>query len=408
MLSAIRYHFRIYFRNKENFIWNLIFPFAFILIYTMAMHSFNDKKLELPVVNVAIVEQQTTSNETSQTSDFFTFDDFLGHVSAEEAIVTDEGFVAPDGAKPLILYKKTDAETALEWLKKGTTYATVFTGSDITSFEAVDKIAGYDNSMILNAVLNAYEQSRANVDNIALAVQEGRIAPSDIPDIVKLLEFDKTKKIDVSTREQSLSSSNIYYYAMIAYIAFFPVNAGITAVQKVEANHSSYGLRTTISPRSKRRRFFASFMPVFFVTMVTMVLFFFFLRFLTVGLDSHLGLTLLIMLATSLSSILTGTAIGSIFGTKPGFSMAVSIALPLVLGFTSGMMFHTIRNKIQAAAPWVHKINPIGNASNALAFLNGSGGLERFWPCLYAILIYSAVMISITLIGMRRNSYDSL
>ena len=270
MLSAIRYHFRIYFRNKENFIWNLIFPFAFILIYTMAMHSFNDKKLELPVS--ANRWAAGASDNASQTSDF-TFDDFLGHVSAEEAIVTDEGFVAPDGAKPLILYKKTDAETALEWLKKGTTYATVFTGSDITSFEAVDKIAGYDNSMILNAVLNAYEQSRANVDNIALAVQEGRIAPSDIPDIVKLLEFDKTKKIDVSTREQSLSSSNIYYYAMIAYIAFFPVNAGITAVQKVEANHSSYGLRTTISPRSKRRRFFASFMPVFFVTMVTMVLF---------------------------------------------------------------------------------------------------------------------------------------
>jgi len=239
MLSAIRYHFRIYFRNKENFIWNLIFPFAFILIYTMALHSLSDKKLELPVVNIAIVEQQETSDNASQTSDFFTFDDFLGHVSAEEAVVTDKGFVAPDAddAKPLILYKKTNADTALEWLKKGTTYATVYTGSDITSFEAVDKIAGYDNSMILNAVLNAYEQSRANVDNIALAVQEGRIAPSDIPDIVKLLEFDKTKKIDVSTREQSLSSSNIYYYAMIAYIAFFPVNAGITAVPR-ERRHN--------------------------------------------------------------------------------------------------------------------------------------------------------------------------
>ena len=84
--------------------------------------------------------------------------------------------------------------------------------------------------------------------------------------------------------------------------------------------------------------------------------------------NNYLQIIVLLILGTT-SAILTGTAIGALFNFNTGLKMGISIALPLVFSFASGMMYNGMPRIIAQYIPWFNKMNPIGIISKGLYML---------------------------------------
>ena len=255
MLRLIRYNFLVGLRNKSNIIWNLIFPFAFMLIYVVALNRVAAGDYGVQTVEIGIIQQEQEKKKGFELD----FRSFLEAFETEEAEIRDGAFVRANVANneeqpPLILYRFADSkEDAETWHKKGQTYATVYLGDEIR-FEVIDN-SQLIKPMILREVLGSYERVNDNIDQIKLATKEGRLSLRDFIGIEKRFDVRQARTIDRSGRKESVPPDRAYYYAVMAYICFFPVNAGVQAVLNTEADRSLTGLRNTVSAQSKRRRF---------------------------------------------------------------------------------------------------------------------------------------------------------
>lgn len=436
MLSQIKYQFQIYLRDKNNFIWNFIFPFVFTLIYIMAMYALPTGSYQPRPIEIAVVEGQEDL-ELAKNRYALTFPRFLSYMGkdAQEYEMTEDGLQAinkdststkgntdeaankADTAKQaaeqesddqtLIKYVfADDEEQALTWLKQGKVYAVVYPGPEahFTVKNAEARIA----PLILNGVLEAYMQTNTNLEQIQKSVEEGRLSYADLLKIQEQFSGENLRRIDKSQRQQGLPESAVYHFAMAAYICFYPVNAGIQAVSGTEAYRWSVAMRETVSPRSKRKRFLVHVLPVLCIHLILTTLFFFFLRAVVPTFADAGPWTYLLFITTSLAAIFTGTAIASIFSFQEKVAMAMAIAIPLLFGFTSGLMNAGVRNMITNSFPLWHKINPLGACSTALYILKSGGGLTHFQEYYFCILIYTGVAALLSLIGLRRSSYESL
>ena len=106
--------------------------------------------------------------------------------------------------------------------------------------------------------------------------------------------------------------------------------------------------------------------------------------------------------------MLIGTAIGALSSLSQGLKDGISVALPLTLGFASGMMHNGMPRIISQYIPWFSKINPIGIVSNGLYILYSDPTLNRFYQQIIMLSIITFIAFILTIIGLRRNSYESL
>lgn len=418
MLRQIQYQFLIYLRDKNNFIWNFIFPFAFTLIYIMAMYALPTGSYKPDPIKIAVVEEKE-AEAPAHNRYALSFRKFLSYMDADaEACEMTENGLRPLEAKAketdqskkeeqaLIKYAFADEEEALTWLRQGLVYAVVYPGSE-TYFTVKDTNATVA-PLILNGVLDSFMQTNANIEQIQKSVEEGRLSFTDLFKVQEQFSYENIRHIDKSQRKQGLSERTCYHFAMAAYVCFYPVSAGILAVSGTEAYRWSVAMRETVSPRSKRKRFLIHILPVLCIHLILTSLFFFFLRALVPSFSDAGPWIYLLFITTSLAAIFTGTAIASLFSFSQNVAMAMSIAIPLIFGFTSGLMNIGVRNAISNSFPLWHKINPLGACSTALYILKSGGGLARFQEYYFSILIYTCIAALLTLIGLRRSSYESL
>lgn len=135
MINLFKYNFRIFLRNRDQLIWNTLFPFVYMLIYVMAMHNLAAGELEITTLKLAILPQKTEAAVQDQDKpgipSSLALQDFFAYMQDEavEAELTDQGLVAPDQEvtdQTLIIYREASSyEEAEQWLKDGWVYAMV-------------------------------------------------------------------------------------------------------------------------------------------------------------------------------------------------------------------------------------------------------------------------------------------
>jgi ABC-type multidrug transport system permease subunit len=241
-------------------------------------------------------------------------------------------------------------------------------------------------------------------------VREGRVSLEDLQKRLEAMDQGQlqAKSMDPSNRTSGISQVHVLYYAMLAYVAFFPVTVGADAVFSTEANRTAQAMRQTISPNSKRKRFVANLLPMLLFHLVLTCLIFVLAKGLSIDMGPKPQLFLLMMLVMTLASIFTGSMIAACFSFSQTLVIGLSIAIPLFLGFLSGLMANSVRDLLVQKAPWALAINPISRASTGFFVLAAGGPVSLFYRELGAVLIYLAVMLVLTLIGLRRSSYESL
>lgn len=80
----------------------------------------------------------------------------------------------------------------------------------------------------------------------------------------------------------------------------------------------------------------------------------------------------------------------------------------MVCSFLAGMMVGTMKQLIADNVPILGKINPVTMVTDALYSLYYYNTLDRYFYNIISLLIFTAVMISISYVFIRRKKYDSI
>ena len=76
--------------------------------------------------------------------------------------------------------------------------------------------------------------------------------------------------------------------------------------------------------------------------------------------------------------------------------------------FFAGMMGITMKNIIDKNAPFINRINPVAMITDGLYALYYYDSGERYLINVISLAVFSAVMMLISVSGLRRQRYDSL
>lgn len=399
----VKYYSKTYFYNKANIMWNFIFPFIYVTIFFLAISGLNNpqQEFEEDPIRLAIV-----ADDQQEATDLAGFLENFGHEGLDQ-----QESVKTVGAKQENSYLKftiSDPETAQELLKDQKIQAIIRADNPLVIEEYND--LSTLKASLLNQFLETYESIRKTTDAIGERYLAGdytiRQSWSEIEaahqETIDLFPADLTE------RESSTSSVLIFFFSAIAYIAFYPINAGVSTLEEINANQSTLGLRNSTAPISKTKMFFALFVPRWIIHCLFTLLIYLYVNLLGIDLGAkYLQISLLLILCTT-CSVLIGTAIGALFSFSQGLKVGISVALPLIFGFASGMMHNGMPRIISQYIPWFSKINPIGIVSNGLYMLYSDPTLNRFHQQIIMLSIITLIVFFLTIVGLRRNSYESV
>ena len=114
----------------------------------------------------------------------------------------------------------------------------------------------------------------------------------------------------------------------------------------------------------------------------------------------------------SLFGCLAGTSLGLLVGVSSkksdGIKTGIVLAITMTLSFFAGMMGVTMKYVIQNNAPILAKINPVNMITDGFYSLYYYDTMTRYYNNIISLAIFSAIMIIISYIFIRRQKYDSI
>ncbi len=477
MLShLLRYEGRIYIRSKDVLMWGVLFPFAFLTIFGLALRGLiSGQGMQIDPIKTAYVRMDDKAGRLAFAdmmgggpagvegsiglkgetvppsalpaeglSDLPTWSAEIKTATAPEALeqlltrggeITLEDFLLSVGATRgewqgdrlvsekieageeteqdkenfLTLVQAKDAAEGEQWLKEKKVNALIYIDDPIYFKTRGD--SSFD-AMIVRQMIEGFTHFSDICKSIAEGYIRGDFPMPDAATFTKSatddLKANLFQGINKSNRNRSIDGNMSFFFAVLAYVIFFPISAGVEAVAHVEADQTGGGLLGAVSPVSKGKRFFASFLPKILFQIVLGLLFYGYTQILGIDYGGRHGYIILMIIIGTLAAVLTGTALGSILPVSAGVKTGLGVALPLAFGFCAGMMSKEVQTLLIEKAPALLAINPIAMMSNSLYALNGDGDLSRYFYQIAGLGIYTAVCAVLTIVGMRRLRYESL
>ena len=406
----IKYALKTYFKSPVTVWWSLGFPLIFLTIFATATSGFKNLDHSLSNLPIAIVENE-------QTDAFKMRLDGLG----KETQIKDGKLEKQEDAA--LIYVVLSEEEAKNALSEQTVLAVVTPGKPL-DVRVNGTSAGSITLSAIQQLLSGAEQRRvaeewfkekipsliAGIPNDATVSDSANGMTSFTENDTSSLQLSKDFKYISTDRPAVLNSDLIYYFAVIAYIAFYPIHVGLYAVEGVEANQTKAGKRLLVAPLSKKRLFAANLVPYLFVHSTATVLLYFYARLLGIQLGTQHGLILFLLLLGTWCAIFLGTAIGSLICGSSGFKTALSIAIPLLFSFGAGMagQASSIPNWLAEHVPLLVKISPVQQIADGMFALCADFDSGYVQTAVVRLLTFLGICILATLFGMRRKQYESL
>ena len=225
-------------------------------------------------------------------------------------------------------------------------------------------------------------------------------------DILENLEKEVNFK---NISNSNLSYTMIEFYTLIAMACLYGGILGMVAINQNLANMSSKGKRISVGPVNKLKIVFSSIFASYVVQLVGLAILFLYTVFvLKVDYGNNLPLIILLGMIGSLAGLSMGLVIGSCIKTNENAKTGILISVTMLGCFLSGMMGITMKYIIDTNVPIVNKINPASMITDGFYSLYYYDTLDRYFFNISSLLIFSAVMILLSFISLRRQKYDSI
>lgn len=388
-IHNLKYSLKILFKSKALIFWTFAFPIILGTFFNLAFSNIETSE-KLNIIDIAYVENINYENNSIYKQTFDTLS---------------------NGDNKLFNIKYVDESKAKELLdSKEITGYIVFNDEP----KIVVATSGI-NQTVLKTVTEEISQNINIVENISKIEIQNQIKSGNqninYEEIYKkatvLLSENNTNIKDISSK--NLSYTMIEFYTLIAMTCLYGGILGMVAINQNLANMSNSGKRVSVSPTSKLKLVFSSVIASYMAQLIGLILLFMYTIFvLKVDYGTNLPMVILLALVGSLAGLSLGIAIATLFKAKENTKTGIVISFTMLGCFLSGMMGITMKYVIDKNIPIINKLNPASMITDGLYSLYYYDTMDRFYFNIISLLIFSFILISLSMVSLRRQKYDSI
>ena len=385
----LKYSLKILFKNKTLIFWTFAFPIILGVFFYLAFSNI-EKTETFSSIPIAVIENDTWNNS----------------LTYKETIK-----VLSDKNNEDRIFKTTYIKTEKEGQK-------LLNEDNIVGYLIIDdttKIIIKKNGTsetIFKQVIDEIQEKEKTIENLV----QIEISKNKEENIEMIYNQVITKVMNLSIKEniKDVSSSKlsyvvIEYYTLIAMSCLYSGTLAMCMVNKCLANMSSNGKRVSASSISKGKLILGSLISSYIAAIIGLALLLIFTTLiLKVDFGSHFALIILLSLVGTLSGLSLGTFTSVIFKSNENTKIGIIIAITMLGCFLSGMMGITMKYIIDKNVPIINKINPASMITDGFYSLYYYEGLERYIFNIISLLIFSFILLFISYLNLRRQSYDSI
>lgn len=389
-IHNFQYSLKILLKNKQLVFWTLAFPLIMAILFNMAFSDIENSESFDPV-SIAVVDDDAFQNNEI-------FSESLESLSEGEDKVFDITYANKENAEKML----EDGEITgyLQIIDNEPSVVIHSNGINETIFCYVIDEINSDSNVIRDLGMKLIMQKIRSGDyNMNFSSLFSRLAD-------EMMDSDITVK---DTSPEHISFVMIEYYTLIAMACMYSGLLSMTLMNYRLANVSAVGKRSAVSPAKKGGIIMGSLTASFLVQLAGLaVLYLLMIFYIKVDFGNNLPMIILLSLIGSLAGLSLGVAVGVLIKAGENAKLTALIAVVMAGCFFSGMMGVMMKNIIDKNAPIINYINPVAMITDGFYTLYYYNSLDRFYFDIISLLIFSAVMILISLRGLRRQRYDSI
>lgn len=385
-LHKFKYTLKILLKNKMLLFWTFAFPVLLGTFFTMAFSDIESGEM-LDIINIAIVDNEEFQNNEIYQNVFQTLSD--------------------EDNKDRLFHTVYTTKEKAEKLLDDQEISGYLIFNDQKPYVVIEA-NGIDET-IFNQVVEEIESQRT----IFQTVMETRLSKQENFDYQKLyqdIEITLNSKVNINDiSNKNLSYTMIEFYTLIAMACLYGGVFSKTALLNELANMTHVGKRNAITPISKLKMILGSLSASYLVQILGLALLYLYTIFvLNVDYGTHFFLIVLLSLAGSLAGLALGVGVSCLVKGSENAKTGVTIGITMIGCFLCGMMGITMKYVVDTNIPILNKINPANMITDGLYSLYYYDTFERFYFNLFSLLIFSAIVIGISIFQIRRMKYDSL
>lgn len=390
-IHNLKYALKTLFKNKVLLFWTFAFPLILATFFNMAFSNINDSE-KLEVMNIAIIENEEFQNSEIYKETFSKLSD-----KDNDDRLFDVTYATENEAKKLL---EDNEIVGYLTLKDGGPEITVSTsGINQTIFKYVtEEIAQSDimiSSLIENEIAENIKVGNYNIDyeNINNKINELINSEANIKDISK----------------SNLDYVMIEFYTLIAMSCMYGGILAMVSINQNLANMSSKGKRISIAPTRKIITISSSLLASYIAQLLGLaILFAYTILALQVDYGDKVPFIIILSCIGSFAGLCLGTFIGTIIKKNENIKTGLLISITMFGSFLAGMFGITMKYVVDKNAPFLNKINPVNMITDGLYSLYYYDTLDRYLLNIISLIIFSLILIIISLISLRRQKYDSI
>ena len=385
----LKYSLKILLRNKALIFWTFAFPIILGLFFNLAFQNI-EKKEQLQVIDIAIINSNDYNNNK---------------------IVKESLNELTKGKNKLFNIKVTNEKTSKDLLNNNEITGYLTFKEDQVNITV--KNSGVEETVLKQVLEQIQSNSKIVNKTIEKEISNNIATKKEInyeqiyQNAISLLNENNIKINNISNK--NLSYTMIEYYTLIAMACLYGAMLSMFIINYQLPNMNSTGKRISASPINKSKQLISSLLATYIVQIIGLLLLFLFTIFI---LKVDYGKNLLYVIITSLCGAFAGLSFGvatsTLFKTNENAKTGIIIAITMLFCFLSGMMGITMKYIIDKNIPLLNMINPANMITDALYSLYYYSTFDRFYQDIFSLLIFSCIMILISIKGLRRQKYDNI
>ena len=377
-LHNFKYSFLFLLKNKSLVFWTFFFPIILGTFFYMTFSNIENNE-KLKKINIAIINNEKLKND--------------------KLLLSVLGYLSEDNNNEIFSTIYTDLEKAKELLEN-------------------KEIIGYleikNSKYLITIKENGIEQTifKYIIDEII----ETKIIIKDISSTEKNINLEElynkinnniTKVVDMSS--DNLSYTMIEYYTLIAMSCLYGGVFGMYAINNILANMSKQGARVAISSIKKRTLLLSSLLAAFLIQLIgSLLLLSYTIFILNVDYGNNIVNTLIMTVTGSIAGLTLGVAIAALFKTNENIKIGIILSITMLGSFLSGMMGITMKYIVDKNMPLLNIINPANMITDGFYSIYYYQSMDRFYFNIISLLIFSSIMVMISIVRLRSQKYDSI
>lgn len=385
----LKYSLKILLRNKALIFWTFAFPIILGLFFNLAFQNIETQE-QLQVIDIAIINSNDYNNNK---------------------IIKESLNELTKGKNKLFNIKLTDEKTSKDLLNNNEITGYLTFKEDQVNITV--KNSGVEETVLKQVLEQIQSNSKIVNKTIEKEISKQVATNKEInyeqiyQNALNLLNENNIKINNISNK--NLSYTMIEYYTLIAMACLYGAMLSMFIINYQLPNMNSTGKRISASPINKSKQLISSLLSAYIVQIIGLLLLFIFTIFI---LKVDYGKNLLYVIITSLCGALSGLSFGvatsTLFKTNENAKTGIIIAITMLFCFLSGMMGITMKYIIDKNIPLLNMINPANMITDALYSLYYYSTFDRFYRDIFSLLIFSCIMILISIKGLRRQKYDNI